>query len=300
MDEKNEIEYRVSEVMKIFLVSFAIAMDAIQVLLNLFAIGVIINRVLGIFIWLIFMTWFLLLGGTFFKTKSFSILLGSSLIEMIPVLDLIPGWTVSTLYIIKVMREEDSGESMFGIAGKGALKMGALGARSGIMKFKAERKRGQKLGARVRRIGASKGKRTGASIGREITGGSAAGAAVGGAVGKVIGYGTGAGYAATKVTARTVKNLVPIAKDIVRTGSGPAAKGFLTAGAIATLNKRPQKKSEEETYPDEQGRISEPAEFEELPKNENTQQRPNQIDEEDDSLNNQEFSMGDPYREPTK
>lgn len=111
MSGPDTVKYRVSNTNAIFLVSAAITIDIVQALLNLFAIGIFLNRLISPFTWLFFVTWFYFLGVKFTKGggKNAAKSLISLAVEMVPILDLLPGWTVSNLLIISTSRLEDKG-----------------------------------------------------------------------------------------------------------------------------------------------------------------------------------------------
>lgn len=102
-------KYRISSLSGIFLISTSLTLDAVQALLNLFGIGVIINRIITPFAWMGFFTWFNQLGIKFSKGagKNLGTSITGFIIEMIPLLDLLPGWTVATLMLIRRSRQED-------------------------------------------------------------------------------------------------------------------------------------------------------------------------------------------------
>lgn len=112
MGNEDEIKYRVDGLQAIFLISASLAIDIIQALLNLFIVGVFLNRIVGPFVWLFFLTWFYFLGIKFTKGggKNMGISIISMIIEMIPYVDLLPGWTVATVLLISASRREDKGK----------------------------------------------------------------------------------------------------------------------------------------------------------------------------------------------
>lgn len=107
-----EVKYRVDDMQVVFLVSMSLLIDIVQALLNLFFVGIIINRIITPFAWLLFLTWFYFLGIKFTKGggKNMGTSLISMVIEMIPYLDLLPGWTVATILLIAASRREDKGK----------------------------------------------------------------------------------------------------------------------------------------------------------------------------------------------
>jgi len=109
MDEK-KVKLRVNSITAFLLVSVSLTVDIIQALLDIFIIGGVINRIISPFVWLSFLTWFYFLGIKFFKNpKNQTISIIGFVIEMIPYIDILPGWTVSTIILINTSRREDRG-----------------------------------------------------------------------------------------------------------------------------------------------------------------------------------------------
>jgi len=107
MDD-SEIKYRVDNTQKIFLISASLMTDAIQAMLNIFAIGFLLTPFAGLF----FLTWFYFLGIKFTKGggKNLGVSITTFIIEMIPYVNILPGWTVSTIILIANSRKEDQGK----------------------------------------------------------------------------------------------------------------------------------------------------------------------------------------------
>src|SRR5680860_663399 len=108
----NEIKYRVDSMKGFLLISSALTIDITQALLNLFGIGIFINRIISPLVWFFYLYWFNSLGIKFTKGngKNLGISIVSVIIEIIPGIDLFPGWTVANYLLIKASRREDKGK----------------------------------------------------------------------------------------------------------------------------------------------------------------------------------------------
>jgi hypothetical protein len=103
--------YRVDSIKTIFIISAALAVDILQALLDFALIGVFVNWIISIFALFLFYTWFSLLGISFTRKQGANLtMIGGLLIEMIPIIDLLPGWTTACALTIRRSRREDQGK----------------------------------------------------------------------------------------------------------------------------------------------------------------------------------------------
>ena len=103
----HEPQRRFSFLSFIFLLAFAIIVDIAQLILNLFVVGLFINRGLDVFIGAFLIFIFHLLDVLDAKTI---ISLGLSfIVEEIPLLDIAPAWSLDVVYVyIRVKHEDDA------------------------------------------------------------------------------------------------------------------------------------------------------------------------------------------------
>lgn len=139
--------YRIGSLNAFFLISFSLTVDLVQAILDLFIIGGIINRIISPFVYLILWTWFHFLGIKFAKSgKNAASLLVGFIIEMIPYIDLLPGWTVSTIILISNSRREDAGKK----SGGGIKKMNSkVSQKDGAGKTKEKDNTTKRVGSEV-------------------------------------------------------------------------------------------------------------------------------------------------------
>jgi len=79
----------------------ALLFDGIQAVINLIPIvGQILSFLLSIFAFLTFYVWFKMNGISFAKPKRAGKLIGGGLIELIPILNVLPAWTLAVFLII--------------------------------------------------------------------------------------------------------------------------------------------------------------------------------------------------------
>lgn len=87
----------------------AAIVDFFQFLLNMLLIGIILNRFISILTLLTFYIWFKMHNVSFSNSpKRFGVMAITGLTEIIPLLDLLPAWTISTGVTIGIVRREDA------------------------------------------------------------------------------------------------------------------------------------------------------------------------------------------------
>lgn len=88
------------------MVGLAIFYDALQALLNLIFMGWLVTILAFLSFWL----WFKIKGISFMTAKRMSIIGGGALIEAIPMLDTLPGWTgMVTLIVLDAKLKDKAG-----------------------------------------------------------------------------------------------------------------------------------------------------------------------------------------------
>jgi hypothetical protein len=110
-----DVKYRIDSTQAIFLYSFALLSDLIQLILNLTGAGIVVTWLLNPFLILIFFTWFSLNKIRFSKAdkesmRALASLVGWFLIKFIPIINIIfgfIGWTLSVHRTIKFSRRQD-------------------------------------------------------------------------------------------------------------------------------------------------------------------------------------------------
>lgn len=95
---------------KPLLLATAISLDLIQALLSLLVVGVVLNGVVSLFAWLSYYLWYKVLDIGFLDVGVRKILtfMGGGLLEMIPIVNTLPSWTISVILIIFIVAREDA------------------------------------------------------------------------------------------------------------------------------------------------------------------------------------------------
>ena len=94
---------KINESTKWLMLGVAIFFDTASALINLIPIvGQAFSFFVGLFATMTFWLWFKINGMNFAKPKNVFGLAGGSIIEMIPVLNALPAWTATILYLTRV------------------------------------------------------------------------------------------------------------------------------------------------------------------------------------------------------
>ena len=114
------------------LLIFTGIVDVIQIILDLFVVGILINRILDIIIGIILIFWFFILR---ILTIRVAVGLGLSFIaEMIPILDIAPAWTLDVIYTAFRVNNEDKQKMSVFLAEQDAMGIAnSIKARLGII-----------------------------------------------------------------------------------------------------------------------------------------------------------------------
>ncbi|MFA6273236.1 MAG: hypothetical protein WC673_01965 [Candidatus Paceibacterota bacterium] len=79
----------------VFMLAIAGFIDLVQIIAGLFVIGIVVNTLLDIFIWITFYIWFKIYGVNFISVRRGLPFVGAGLVEIIPALNVLPAWTVA-------------------------------------------------------------------------------------------------------------------------------------------------------------------------------------------------------------
>lgn len=99
MDDKKT---KITETQKWLMLGVAITFDTTTLVNLIPVVGQIGSFFVGLFATMTFWLWFLMNGMSFSKPKNVLGLAGGSIIEMIPVLNVLPAWTATILYLTRV------------------------------------------------------------------------------------------------------------------------------------------------------------------------------------------------------
>jgi len=105
--EKKGKQERISGIDGFFMLGVALLFDGFQFLLIILVVGIFLNPIVGIVAWLTFYLWFTMKGVSFSDTRKSITLLLAGIVEVMPGLDVLPAWTLSTFLIISLTRLED-------------------------------------------------------------------------------------------------------------------------------------------------------------------------------------------------
>ena len=97
-----EQESKISESQKWLMFGTAIFFDVISLISLIPIIGWVLGWVVWAFAFMTFWLWFKINGLSFSKPKNLLSFFGGSVIELIPILNILPGWTVMILYMTRV------------------------------------------------------------------------------------------------------------------------------------------------------------------------------------------------------
>ncbi len=96
-------EPKIKESQKWLMLGVAIFFDIVIALINLIpAVGQALSFFAGIFAFMTFWLWFKMNGMKFSSPKKAGAMIGGSIIEIIPVLNALPAWTATILYLTRI------------------------------------------------------------------------------------------------------------------------------------------------------------------------------------------------------
>lgn len=101
---------------KILLYGLAVIVDIAQIILNFFAVGLAVNRIIDIVVGCLLTAIMYAKGLSLAEhSKLYISVLGTLLVEEIPVVDIAPAWTIDAWYIIRTIQKEDAAYNQNGI-----------------------------------------------------------------------------------------------------------------------------------------------------------------------------------------
>ncbi len=103
-------KFKISKTTIILMIIVALFFDLIQFILSLMVIGFVVNWSISVFAWLTFFLWFKIKGVSFANPKRAGSLLGGFLIELIPLVDMLPAWTGAIILVILSLRVKQVAE----------------------------------------------------------------------------------------------------------------------------------------------------------------------------------------------
>jgi hypothetical protein len=116
-EQREEKRERIKKWMAACMIIVALCVDAAQVILTALAIGAVLGPLITIVAWFGFWVWFLILGVSFVSNPKKLLTMGTAgLVEVIPIFDALPLFTVGIAATVFITMAEDKG----GIIGKAA------------------------------------------------------------------------------------------------------------------------------------------------------------------------------------
>lgn len=109
MEYNEEKRKRIGNMQGALMIGVAGVIDFVQGLLTAGFIGVIVSTFISIFAWLTFYFWFKLNGINMLDSgvRKIITLLCGAFIEMLPVINVLPAWTISVVIMLFIVRSED-------------------------------------------------------------------------------------------------------------------------------------------------------------------------------------------------
>ncbi|MFP4539751.1 MAG: hypothetical protein ACLFNN_02325 [Candidatus Paceibacterota bacterium] len=122
MSQDPKQKSNISSTTATLMISVALLADALLLITGLFhfipAVGTIVafflSLMINIYVNLIFITWFLIIGEGFVSPRKLIIKLTAVLLGIIPFVNLLPWWTIATLLIISSIRAKEKVASLKG------------------------------------------------------------------------------------------------------------------------------------------------------------------------------------------
>lgn len=110
MPEKTiEKKQRIGNTQGVLMIGVAVVVDFVQGLLTAGIVGLIVSTFISIFAWLMFFLWFKLnsIGMLDSGARLAITIWGGAFVEMIPVINVLPAWTISVAIMLFIVRSED-------------------------------------------------------------------------------------------------------------------------------------------------------------------------------------------------
>lgn len=107
---EGEKRNRIDNIQAMFMIGVAAMVDFVQGLLTAGFIGIIVSSFISIFTWLMFYLWFKLNGIGFLDqgTRLAVTIWGGAFIEILPIINVLPAWTISVVIMFFIVRSEDA------------------------------------------------------------------------------------------------------------------------------------------------------------------------------------------------
>jgi hypothetical protein len=97
-------ESKINESQKWLMLGVAIFFDIISLINLIPIIGWVIGWFVWIFAFMTFFLWFKMNGMSFSRPKNLFSFIGGSAIELIPILNILPAWTATILYLTRAQK----------------------------------------------------------------------------------------------------------------------------------------------------------------------------------------------------
>lgn len=107
----------VSKTTATLMIVVALLVDAIQALLDILVIGFVLNWLIDAAAGFGFYLWFKLHGVHFNSSKRIASFWGGLIIELIPIVNMLPGWTLAVVLVISTTKIEKVAEAVAGTVG---------------------------------------------------------------------------------------------------------------------------------------------------------------------------------------
>jgi|APSaa5957512535_1039671.scaffolds.fasta_scaffold191832_2 hypothetical protein len=111
MADATEKRIRISNMLAVLMGGVAVGVDLVQGILTTGVIGIAINSFISIFAWLMFWFWFKMHGVGFLDGKlvlKSVTMWGAGLIELVPLINNLPAWTVAIVIMLFIVKAEDA------------------------------------------------------------------------------------------------------------------------------------------------------------------------------------------------
>jgi hypothetical protein len=109
MEQNNEQTQRITKTTAAFMIVVAVFFDLLQLLLTVLLIGIVLNPAIDVVAFLTFYLWFKLKGVSLTSSnKQLIATVSGYIVEIIPILNALPGITIATIARIIVVKTEDT------------------------------------------------------------------------------------------------------------------------------------------------------------------------------------------------
>jgi hypothetical protein len=100
---------RIDKTKGVLMTSIGFGLDSLQASIGIVPIlGFIVSPIISLFIWFFFWTWFKLNGVSIGDSvERIAVMFGGFLVEMIPVLNILPAWTLTVFLTVLIVQRAD-------------------------------------------------------------------------------------------------------------------------------------------------------------------------------------------------